>query len=321
MLRQQRWAKKIFTLLRLRADISVAILNRVILALSAEERAVLRALGAMQQEWYLATKDTVSTLEKRCYNAHHTLELRATRAMPISLIDSVREMLAFDDQGDRIILRTPPSHFGKNNPITRKCNKALGITHTRKGVMAPYVFKDRNQIVATANQLLEGRTLHLAQEFDGAAWDVRESCADVLAQASRDNNLLDLPLGWLRNIQIIFDQHGWTAKTGAVRFVTRCTQLVTNHNDPRNSRDPIFYLGEDKTQHLLRAIAIGGDCSFQQRMRDGLFVKETPASEMPPHVQADPDFCALARIECALFRSHSVTVYVTVHMLYRQYYF
>ena len=51
---------------------------------------------------------------------------------------------------------------------------------------------------AAADRGLSGRTLHLAQDFDGAYWKILESAADVLEQLAADRNLLKLPPGSLR---------------------------------------------------------------------------------------------------------------------------
>ena len=67
----------------------------------------------------------------------------------------------------------------------------------------------------------------------------------MLAQVERDQNLLTLPAGELRQLQLIFDGHGWTSKSGAVRFVLRCTQTTKDHNSDRNARTPIFIVGDD----------------------------------------------------------------------------
>eukprot|EP00966_Prymnesium_polylepis_P284235 6566102-Prymnesium_polylepis.1 len=69
-----------------------------------------------------------------------------------------------------------------------------------------------------ADRVLEGRTLHLAFDFDGAAWDLFDQARDLLRQLEYDGNLLVLPPGVLRTLQIIFDGHGWTSRAGAVRF-------------------------------------------------------------------------------------------------------
>ena len=77
--------------------------------------------------------------------------------------------------------------------------------------------------------MLEGRTLHLAHDFDGAAWDLWEQARDLLLQLERQNNLIELPAGTLRTPQLIFDGHGWCSRAGAVRFVLRCTQTARGH--------------------------------------------------------------------------------------------
>ena len=58
--RVQRVASAVQTLLSNREDIKLEVLNRVILHLNKEERAALRVMGAMQQEHYVAARDTCS---------------------------------------------------------------------------------------------------------------------------------------------------------------------------------------------------------------------------------------------------------------------
>jgi hypothetical protein len=67
--RAQRVSHEINIILNLRADIKIDVLNMVILSLSKEERVALRALGAMQQEHYVAARDTVTFLNNNCFTA------------------------------------------------------------------------------------------------------------------------------------------------------------------------------------------------------------------------------------------------------------
>ena len=55
--RASELALRIHQFLELRGDIKAEVVNRVILRMSAEDRATLRALHAMEQEWYLSSRD------------------------------------------------------------------------------------------------------------------------------------------------------------------------------------------------------------------------------------------------------------------------
>jgi hypothetical protein len=174
----------------------------------------------------------------------------------------------------------------------------------------PYVFAHSKGLKVAADQVLAGRRLHLAHDFDGAAWDMYESMRDILKQLECDNNILTLPADVMRTFQFIFDGHGWNSRTGAVRFVLRCTQTKRDHNSTRNARDPIFFLGDDKHLFLEKAMSIGEaeGVSMSQRMYAGLRITEWPASEMPAHVQADVDFLPLACISYAGSLVHVVAL-------------
>ena len=297
--RAQRIVEKILYELSLRPDIRADVLNRVILKLTGEERRALRGLGAMQQEQYLAKRECVDFLEKECFNALHSVDLRACEALSFRLVGRIRERFACDDEGKRRIICRPPSYAGIGNPLTRKSNREQGIKWEQRAVMVPYCFRNSEEIAAAADRVLDGRTLHLAHDFDGAAWDLWESSRDLLMQLERDGNLLHLPAGALRVLQLIFDGHGWNSRVGACRFVLRCTHTMRDHNATRNARNPIFALGSDKHAHLMRMMEIGGDDSMMARLYGGLVVKERALEDMPAHIQAQPLFCALAMIECA----------------------
>ena len=173
-------------------------------------------------------------------------------------------------------------------------------------MLVPWTFRNSSQIKAAADGVLDGRTLHLAYDFDGAAWDMWEQARELLIQLEQDHNLLPLPAGVLRTMQIIFDGHGWSSRTGAVRFVLRCTQTEHDHNATRNARNPIFALGTDKHEWLEKCMRIGekqgplATVSMHQRLYDGLVVTERRPADMPAHVRADKDFLPLACIQCVV---------------------
>lgn len=297
--REQRVAKKIQKELSLRGDIKMKILNRVILSLSKEERDELRQLAAMQQEHYVAKRSAVEFMQEHCFNALHAIDLRACEALPLRCMMAIRERLACTPDGQRIVIARPPQSAGRHNPLTYKSNKEQGIKYEHRGICMPYVFPDANGIAAAANRVLLGRQLHLAIDFDGAAWDLWDAMRDLLAQLERHQNLIELPQDQLLTFQFIFDGHGWSSTSGAVRFVLRCVNTARDHNSPFNSRDPIFFLGADKHQHLECAMKLGGVDSMRSRMYCGLSVSFRSAWELPKHVQDDLHFLPLACIGCA----------------------
>lgn len=297
--RAQGVVTKILWELSQRPDIRADVLNRVILRLSKEEREELRSLGAIQQENYLAKRDCVDFLERECFNALHSIDLRACEALSIRLLRRISDRFACDSTGKRRVIARPPDFTGIANPVTRKSNREQGILWEHRAVLAPFCFRNSSQMKAAADAVLEGRTLHLSHDFDGAAWDLWEQARDLLEQLERDGNLVELPVGAIRNLQIIFDGHGWNSRTGAVRFVLRCTQTLRDHNATRNARTPIFALGSDKHAHLEKMMAIGGERSMHSLLYGGLKVTEHPAASMPQHVQDDELFLPLACIGCA----------------------
>ena len=287
--RVRRIGRKILRELQLRADIKMEVLNWVILQLEKADRDDLRGLGALQQEHYVAKRDCVDFLERECFNALNSLDLRACEALSIRLINTIRERFACNADGTRRIICRPPAYVGKGNPLTQKSNRAVGIKWERKAVLVPYVFRNSKQMQAAAHGVLEGRTLHLAHDFDGAAWDLWEQARDLLGQLERQSNILELPACVLRELQLIFDGHGWCSRAGAVRFVLRCPQTRRDHNATHNARNPIFALGSDKHAHLTAMMKIGGDDSMWARLYSGLVVTEKKKEELPAHVQADED--------------------------------
>eukprot|EP00966_Prymnesium_polylepis_P217894 5042515-Prymnesium_polylepis.2 len=113
------------------------VLNWVMLQLLEVKRTKLRSLHAMQQEWYLAKRDCVEFLERECFNALHSVDLRACEALSIRLIDNIRERFACNPDGSRIVIARPPSYEGKGNPLTQRSNRACGINWEGKAVLAP----------------------------------------------------------------------------------------------------------------------------------------------------------------------------------------
>jgi hypothetical protein len=296
--RAREWAVATWKGLQLRPDIIVDVLNRVIIMLDKEQRAELREMGAMQQEWYLAYRDCVGTLERECFNALHAIDLRACEALSARMMDRTASRLRIDPAtGKPRILRSPPLYGGSFNPLTQASNREQGIKSEAKMVVAPRIFPHYGKIVAAADLVLAGRTLHLGVDLDGAAWDLIKMASDLLRQLDHDANIAPLVNRELRVLQLIFDGHGWTSGKGAVRFVLRSPHTLRDHNATRNARDPIFFIGDDKHQYLEMAVQIGGEDSLRAHAYAGLRVTEKRADEMPEHVQSDELFLPLACIE------------------------
>jgi hypothetical protein len=167
--RAAEYTKRVKAALDLRADIKIDVLNRLVLSLSSLERAQLRAMGAMQQEHYVAQRSAVDKLQTHCYNALNGVDLRACEALPVRLMQRMADRLSTDEDGKRVVLCKPPDYKGKYNPVTRKSNREQGIKSEGKAVMAPRIFPRHGAIVAAGRRVIDGRTLHLATDFDGAA--------------------------------------------------------------------------------------------------------------------------------------------------------
>ena len=294
--RAQRVMKEIHRLLNLRADVKIDVINRLLIKLTKAERAELRGMGAMMQEQYIAVREAVTRMEKENFNAINSIDIRSTEALAIRPMMAIRERLACDAEGKRIVLIKPPHYQGKNNPLTRKSNRDQGIYYEHKNICVPYVFRNPKQIAAALSTVLDGHTLQLSYDFDAAAWDMWDMARNLLLQLEHDKNLLELPAGTLRVLQLIFDGHGWLSRCGAVRFTLRCVDTIEDHNSTRNARDPIFALGTDKCADVARCVKVGGAKSMEARMYQGLVITEAAVADMPAHVQNDKDFLPLARI-------------------------
>ena len=295
---EQRRSSKLMVeinrLINLRPDVKVQVVNKLVLSLQKEERADLRGMGAVMQERCVAVRDAVVTMEKENFNALNSIDLRSTLAMPLSTMMTVRERLACDMNGNRMVLARPPPYTGKGNPVTQKSNREQGIKWEQKNICVPYVFKNPKQIAQALDRVLEGHTLHLSFDFDAAAWDMWEMAHSLLTQLEFDKNLLELPEGVLRVMQLIFDGHGWTSRCGTVRFTLRCVHTIEDHNSTRNARDPIFALGTDKCADIAKVITVGGERSMQERMYKGLVIRQRAVEDLPWWVQQDTDFLNLA---------------------------
>lgn len=299
MRRAQRIMKEINTLLNLRPDVKIKAINKLLIGLSKQERAELREMHAIWQEHYIAVRAAVQIMEKENFNASNSIDLRSSEALPISTMMAIRERLACDAEGKRIVLIRPPPYQGKGNPLTQRSNREQGIYYEQKNICVPYVFRDPRQISNALSKVLEDHTLHLAYDFDAAAWDLWDMARNLLLQLERDQNLLELPDGEMLVLQLIFDGHGWHTRCGAVRFTLRCPLTLEDHNSTRNARDPIFALGTDKCADLAKCVKVGGEQSMESRMYQGLEVTEAAVEDMPVHVQRDALFLPLARIRCA----------------------
>ena len=107
----------------------------------------------VQQEIYLATRDTVAYLDTHCFTALNSIDLRACEALPISTMLRIRERLACGPDGKRLVICRPPSSSGKDNPLMRRHNRELGIKYEDKAVFVPYTFKSPAQIRVAANKV------------------------------------------------------------------------------------------------------------------------------------------------------------------------
>ena len=224
--RSRKYAARFKAALDLRSDIKIDVLCRVILQLSKEERAELRKTCAMLQEIYIAKRDCVDFLETECFNALNAIDLRACEAMSVRMMVNISQRMACDENGKRKEICRPPDYHGAYNPLTRESNREQGIKWEGKAVYAPFVFPHHGKVVAAGRRVLDGRQLHLAMDFDGAAWDFIATCDDLLAMLEGDDNLLVLPPSVRRVMQLIFDGHGFLSRSGAVRFTVRSPHTI-----------------------------------------------------------------------------------------------
>ena len=281
--------------LKKRPDIKLDILNAILISLTGEERARLRGMGAMQQEHYIAARDFGEFLETHCFNALNSIDLRANEALSINTTVAIRNRFACDPlTGKRRVYMRPPHYTGNGNPLTRQSNRACGIKWEHRVILVPFVFVNSNKMASAVDMVLDGRRLHMAYDFDAAAWDLWRTARDLLVQLTAHSNLLTLPAGVLRTLQLR------SSRCGAVRFVLRCVDTCGDHNATCNARDPCFFLGTDKHASLWRAMGVGDadgpDRSMRSAMYEGLRVTQVEASSLPEHVRANPLLSALASI-------------------------
>ena len=302
-------ATVISELLAKRPLLEAEIVNLVIHQRSAPVRAKLRLLHTMQQEQYLAARDVVRFLETKCFNALHSLDIRANKTLSISILNAIRAFSTVD--GKRILLpHGMPPAFGKGQVNTRKSNTEQGIG--RSPLLAPFAVKSSVEIREQMDVTLGGRELHLATDHDGAAWDVCVTGTEVFQQALKEGNLLPRPPNILRRLQLLFDGHGWTKAIGAARFLLRTPELRRDFNATRFARDYNFILGADKLAYLELAIRTGGEKSLFARAMAGCKVEEVPVASLPDNVRNSEvppcseetgslhAFQRLAAIRCAL---------------------
>jgi hypothetical protein len=294
--RVNQYVAEVKAILNTKTDIKIDVLVKVLVDMTAQERADLRATGPMKQEWYLAKLEVVDYLTKECFNALNAIDLRACEALPVRQMERMVQRLCCDEEGRRRMLAEPPSYAGKDNPLTQKSNREQGIKEGRK-LYVPRIFPSAPEVRAAADRVLDGRRLFLAVDFDGAAWDVTRMASDLLAMLAKGKNLINLPTGQLRVVQLIYDGHGFLSSGGAVRFTLRSPHTKHGHNATGNALDPIFFIGTDKHAYLEKAVAIGGDDSLRARAYEGLKVTEIPedrrAELLPTHVAENEELAPL----------------------------
>jgi len=193
--RQTRHTNEMWKIMKLRPDIIPEIINRLMLKCNPGDRERLRGLGGVQQEKYLAVRSAVATMEKECFNARNSMDLRSNEALSISTVNNIRDRLGKDKHGKRVVLMQAPDYKGDCNPLTRKNNEEQGIKWAKGEVRVPFPLKNSQQIRAAGEEVLKGRQLYLGDDMDGCAWDTTDMMGDVLHQAEKDNNLLPLPPG------------------------------------------------------------------------------------------------------------------------------
>lgn len=240
-------------------------------------------------------------MKSSLFNAYNSVEVMAKELLSVAAAQRMRYRWSHDSNGERVVLCEAPRFGQPANPLRRAHNVLVGIKK-RKKIYSPYVMKDHKEIAHAADSLLHGRTLLLSNATidgikDGAAFDLLDIGRDLLEQAVKENNLLDLPKGIDRELQFIIDGTGWTSRSGCMRMVVRCPQIREGANNIQNARDATFILGTDKHKHVEQAMRIGGERCHHARMYEGLQVTEKKTSSLPEHVQMDELFAPLAAIK------------------------
>ena len=144
------------------------IVNRLGLALSSVERVQLRGKGLMRQEWFLAVRDTVATLQKELYSAVNTLEVRLSENISVRAMRRMRRVMSeVRDEATgkwaRLVVARPPKpgSAGGDRSLRKASNKAMGI-FPKRPVYAPYVFADDHAAKDASRLLLNGRKMDVA---------------------------------------------------------------------------------------------------------------------------------------------------------------
>ena len=262
-----------------------AIVNRLGLALTVDEREQARGLGFLQQEWFLAFRSCVAKLQKQLYTPENSLEMRLTENISVRAFRRMRRILTeirtATGEWTRLVLFDAPKHAsagGTDRSLTRKMNLALAIFPNRP-ILAPFPLAADNSMHAASKRLLQGRQCSVAipskDGYSGAAWDLADVTTDVfngVAQHLKPLRTAAGGLSCLRRLWIGFDGLSWTKRNGLVRWCVRSLDVKGKVNDTQYARDGVTYAGHDKNSGLVAATEIGGNASIRQRTDDGVVV-------------------------------------------------
>ena len=278
------------------------VINRLGLKLTVEERKQLRKKGFLSQEWFLAARSVVATLQEELYTAENTLEMRLSEQISVRAMRRIRKVLTQvkDASGAWIhkIVAEPPQHWstktgkGFDRSLKKECNREQGI-YPNRPVFAPHVVTDDHASRAAGRRLLGGRRLEVAipsrDGYSGAAWDLLDVFRDVWkAMDGRLRPLAKQPepaqpeqpaaqrgLGRVRRLWIGFDGLTWTGRNGLVRWCVRSPDMHYRPNDPAFAREGCTYAGADKNGGLVAATTIGRTKDGDNSMRSA---PTTPSS-------------------------------------------
>ena len=301
------------------------VINRLGLKLTVEERKQLRKKGFLSQEWFLAARSVVATLQEELYTAENTLEMRLSEQISVRAMRRIRKVLTQvkDASGAWIhkIVAEPPQHWstktgkGFDRSLKKECNREQGI-YPNRPVFAPHVVTDDHASRAAGRRLLGGRRLEVAipsrDGYSGAAWDLLDVFRDVwkavdgrlrpLAKqpepAQPEQPAAQRGLGRVRRLWIGFDGLTWTGRNGLVRWCVRSPDMHYRPNDPAFAREGCTYAGADKNAGLVAATTIGrtkdGDNSMRKRTDDAVVVTEIDAALLSESIRSDTSEKGLA---------------------------
>eukprot|EP00966_Prymnesium_polylepis_P324023 7380131-Prymnesium_polylepis.1 len=137
-----------------------AIVNRLGLDLSVDERIELRKGGFLSQEWFLAARELVGKLQKLLYNPENSLEMRLSENISIRAMRRMRRVLTEvrDAAGnwDTLVLAHPPlpGRQGGSDPSLKKWMNEYQEIYPKRPVYAPSPLANDHQMRLASRKML-----------------------------------------------------------------------------------------------------------------------------------------------------------------------